>query len=111
KKIEPTVKRFARPVLEKSRALTVRGELTAEYLRSLGFKDVLVVVCPSMTMNGRGLQVSRPATSAECSAVTYTVQTNNPFGSDLVMDAESNFDATYMPQDLATLEFMLWGTG
>jgi len=110
KKIEPTVKRFARAVLEKSSALTVRGELTAEYLRSLGFKDVLVVGCPSMTMNGRGHQVSRPDTLAEGCPIAYNVQTNNPFGSDLVMDAESNFDATYMPQDLATLEFMLWGT-
>ena len=54
KKIEPTVRRFAKAVLEKSSALTVRGELTAEYLRSLGFKDVIVVGCPSMTMNGRG---------------------------------------------------------
>lgn len=110
KKIEPTVKRFARAVLEKSSALTVRGELTAEYLQSLGFKDVLVVGCPSMTMNGRGHQVIRPETLAKGSAIAYNIQTNNPFGSDLVTDAESNFDATYMPQDLATLEFMLWGT-
>lgn len=110
KKIEPTVKRFARAVLEKSSALTVRGELTAEYLQSLGFKDVLVVGCPSMTMNGRGHHVDRSETLAKGSAIAYNIQTNNPFGSDLVTDAESNFDATYMPQDLATLEFMLWGT-
>lgn len=110
KKIEPTVRRFARAVLEKSSALTVRGELTAEYLNSLGFKDVVVVGCPSMTMNGRGHFVNRPDSLARGSAIAYNLQTNNPFGSELVADAESKFDATYMPQDLATLEFMLWGT-
>ena len=110
KKIEPTVRRFAKAVLEKSSALTVRGELTAEYLKSLGFNDVIVVGCPSMTMNGRGHHVNRPDSLAQGSKIAYNLQTNNPFGSDLVTDAESNFDATYMPQDLATLEFMLWGT-
>lgn len=110
KKIEPTVRRFAKAVLEKSSALTVRGELTAEYLKSLGFKDVIVVGCPSMTMNGRGHFVNRPHSLSLGSAIAYNLQTNNPFGSELVTDAESKFDATYMPQDLATLEFMLWGT-
>jgi len=110
KKIEPTVRRFAKAVLEKSSALTVRGELTAEYLKSLGFNDVIVVGCPSMTMNGRGYRVDRPDTLEPGAPIAYNLQTNNPFGSELIGDAESNFDATYMPQDLATLEFMLWGT-
>lgn len=110
KKIEPTVKRFARAVLEKSSALTVRGELTADYLKSLGFKDVIVVGCPSMTMNGRGHRVDRDDSLPPGSAVAYNIQTNNPFGQQVLIDAESNYDATYMPQDLATLELMLWGT-
>ena len=110
KKIEPTVRRFARAVLEKSSALTVRGELTAEYLKSLGFNDVIVVGCPSMTMNGRGHKVDKPDVLKPGSPIAYNLQTNNPFGSELIMDADSNFDATYMPQDLATLELMLWGT-
>lgn len=110
KKIEPTVRRFAKAVLEKSSALTVRGELTAEYLKSLGFKDVIVVGCPSMTMNGRGHQVNKPDALPAESPIAYNLQTNNPFGAELIRDAEANYDATYMPQDLATLEFMLWGT-
>lgn len=112
KKMEPTVRRFAKAVLEKSSALTVRGELTAEYLTSLGFKDVIVVGCPSMTMNGRGHRVEKADALNPGSPIAYNLQTNNLFGSDLVADAdaENNFDATYMPQDLATLEMMLWGT-
>lgn len=110
KKIEPAVKRFARAVLEKSSSLTVRGELTADYLNSLGFKDVIVVGCPSMTMNGRGHRVDKPDSIEPGSPVAYNLQTNNPFGGSLISDAEMHYDATYMPQDLATLELMLWGT-
>ena len=110
KMIEPTVKRFARAVLEKSSALTVRGELTAEYLNSLGFKDVIVVGCPSMTMNGRGHRVDKADSIEPGASVAYNLQTNNPFGGSLISDAEFHYDATYMPQDLATLELMLWGT-
>lgn len=110
KRMEPTVRRFAKAVLDKSSALTVRGEFTAEYLTSLGFKDVIVVGCPSMTMNGRGHRVDKADGLNPGSSIAYNLQTNNPFGSDLVKDAENNFDATYMPQDLATLEMMLWGT-
>ncbi|WP_350269472.1 polysaccharide pyruvyl transferase family protein [Brevibacterium sp. CBA3109] len=88
----------------------MRGELTAEYLTSLGFKDVIVVGCPSMTMNGRGHRVDRADALTPGSSIAYNLQTNNPFGIDLITDAEANFDATYMPQDLATLEMMLWGT-
>lgn len=110
KQIEPTVRRFARAVLEKSSALTVRGELTADYLKSLGFKDVLVVGCPSMTMNGRGHRVEKADKLEPGSKIAYNVQTTNPFAGELIDDADRRFDATYMPQDSATLELMLWGT-
>ncbi|WP_413333815.1 polysaccharide pyruvyl transferase family protein [Brevibacterium sp. GP-SGM9] len=110
KRIEPAVKRFARAVLDKSSALTVRGELTAEYLKSLGFDDVLVVGCPSMTMNGRGHSVDKTASIEPGARIAYNLQTSNPFGAELIDDAEAKYDATYLPQDSATLELMLWGT-
>lgn len=40
--------------------------------------------------------------------IVYNLQTNNPFGGGFVPDTESRYDATYSPQDLATLELMLW---
>lgn len=110
KKIEPTVKRFASAVLDKSSALSVRGELTAEYLTSLGFKDVVVVGCPSMTMNGRGHRVEKNEPLNQGAAIAYNLQTNNPFAGDLIQDAEDHYTATYMPQDAATLEMMLWAS-
>ncbi|WP_084499481.1 polysaccharide pyruvyl transferase family protein [Brevibacterium album] len=110
RKMEPTIKRFARAVLNKSSALSVRGEKSAEYLRSLGFSDVEVIGCPSMTMNGPGHTV-RPSTSiSEGAPIAYNIETSNPFGAALIRDAEERFNAVYMPQDRATLEMLLWGT-
>src|SRR5699024_7376051 len=57
KAMEPTVKRFARAVLNGSSALSVRGEMTADYLVSLGFKDVVVVGCPSLALHGPGHRI------------------------------------------------------
>lgn len=110
KAMEPTVKRFARAVLNGSSALTVRGELTADYLTSLGFEDVLVVGCPSLTLHGPGHRVEVPAALDPGAPVAYSLETKDPFGGELIADAEASYDATYVPQEHGTLEMMLWGT-
>src|SRR5690606_27749609 len=43
-----TVKAFVAAVLDHGPSIGVRGELTADYLRALGFRDVEVIGCPSM---------------------------------------------------------------
>ena len=53
------MKAFVRAVLDHGPSIGVRGELTAEYLRSLGFRDVEVVGCPSMFAWGPDLRVER----------------------------------------------------
>lgn len=108
--MEPTIRRFARAVLNGSSALTVRGEMTADYLRSLGIEDVLVVGCPSLTLHGPGHRVEVPATLEPGSPIAFTLETRDPFGGDLVEDAERHYRATYIPQEHGTLEMMLWGT-
>lgn len=109
-RMEPTIRRFARAVLEKSSALSVRGELTAEYLKSLGFNDVVVVGCPSMTMNGPGYRVEIPDSLPRGASIAYNIEPLRPDGAALIADAEANYRATYFPQDEQTLEYMLWGT-
>lgn len=51
------VKDFVSAVLDKSASMSVRGEITAAYLKKLGFDERYVKVngCPSMYMNGRTL--------------------------------------------------------
>jgi len=108
--MEPTIKRFARAVLNGSSALTVRGEMTAEYLHSLGFKDVLVVGCPSLTLHGPGHRVETPERLEAGAPIAYNMETKDPFGGDLIADAEQHYRATYIPQEHGTLELMLWAT-
>ena len=110
KAMEPTVKRFARAVLNGSSALSVRGEMTADYLASLGFRDVEVIGCPSLALHGPGHRVEVPETLRHGAPIAYNLETKDPFGGDLVEDAEARYAATYIPQEHGTLELMLWAS-
>jgi len=57
--IKVSAKRFISAVLDKSAVIGVRGDCTAGYVRSLGFRDVEVIGCPSMFMNGATLASPR----------------------------------------------------
>ncbi|WP_375424990.1 polysaccharide pyruvyl transferase family protein [uncultured Friedmanniella sp.] len=110
KKIEKAAKAFCSAVLEKSSAITVRGEVTADYIRSLGFRDVLVIGCPSMTMNGRGHRVEvKPPSRLRRPRVAYNIQSSKDMLGALVADIEKSATASYFPQDIETLDMMLWG--
>ncbi len=52
KPMEPTVREFVTEVLNRSASVGVRGEFTEQYLNAMGFRDVEVIGCPSMFMNG-----------------------------------------------------------
>ena len=57
---DDAVKGFVKAVLNKSQMIGVRGEITAQYLSKLGFKegiDHTVIGCPSMYTFGRDLQI------------------------------------------------------
>lgn len=110
KAMEPTIKRFARAVLDGSSALSVRGEMTADYLNSLGFKDVVVVGCPSLALHGPGHSVDVPGTLGRGAPIAYNLETKDPFAAALVADAEQHYRATYIPQEHGTLEMLLWST-
>lgn len=57
---EDDTKNFVKAVLEKSPIIGLRGEFTAEYLKTLGFipeKDFTVIGCPSMYTYGDQLNI------------------------------------------------------
>ncbi|MDQ0849757.1 hypothetical protein QFZ65_001695 [Arthrobacter sp. B3I9] len=110
KPMEATVRRFAKAVLSKSSALSVRGERTASYLQSLGFNDVIVVGCPSMTMNGPGHVVHKNSSVLdEKSQVAYNIETSIDLLGDVIASNSDRYNMTYFPQDIKTMELMLWG--
>ena len=106
KPMEDSIRDFCAAVLDKSSHITVRGERTASYIRSLGFSDVLVIGCPSLTMNGPGHTVTNP-TFRSNARIAYNVETSKDIMADIVEQADKNFDARYFPQDIGTLEMML----
>lgn len=55
-----TVREFIKAILEKSNMVGVRGEITAQYLTNLGFKngtDHIAIGCPSMYTYGENLKI------------------------------------------------------
>lgn len=108
KPMEGTVKEFCRAVLKTSSHITVRGERTADYIRGLGINDVLVVGCPSMTMNGPAHQV-RELQTKERYNLAYNIESSKDLLGELIESIEKQHDATYFPQDMSTFEQMLWG--
>ncbi|WP_256102805.1 polysaccharide pyruvyl transferase family protein [Streptomyces sp. Ncost-T10-10d] len=57
KPMQPTVHAFVSAVLDRSASIGVRGEFTERYLRDMGFRDVDVIGCPSMFLNGNRIDI------------------------------------------------------
>lgn len=60
KTFDEDVKAFVNAVLDKSAMLGLRGEITGEYLKRLGYReeiDYTVIGCPSLYMNGDALKL------------------------------------------------------
>ncbi|MFJ8856820.1 polysaccharide pyruvyl transferase family protein [Streptomyces sp. NPDC102451] len=63
KAMEPTVREFVTEVLNRSASIGVRGEFTEQYLKNMGFRDVEVIGCPSMFMNGETFTIDKKSES------------------------------------------------
>ena len=59
KPLEASVRDFVSAVLDRAPSIGVRGEMTCDYLRGLGYRDVEVIGCPSMFLNGDRLRVEK----------------------------------------------------
>lgn len=106
--MENSIKNFCKAILARSSHITVRGEKTAEYIRSLGFKDVLVIGCPSMTMNGPGHSV-RSISPKRNYNIAYNIENLKDILGAVIDKADKEHSSTYFPQDIYTQELMLWG--
>ncbi|QBE48647.1 polysaccharide pyruvyl transferase family protein [Leucobacter triazinivorans] len=106
--IKPAVAAFCRAVLDKSDKITVRGETTATYIRSLGFNEVEVIGCPSLSRMGREFQI-HSGPSQFGSRLAYNVEVSKDLMGGLIERLESaGADLTYVPQDMKSLEMLVW---
>lgn len=111
KPMEPSVRTFVRAVLDRSPSIGVRGELTHDYLRGLGFRDVEVIGCPSFFLNGADLHVEkrRPVLDRDSRLAINVSPYVTSMGPVVAHHVERYPDLTYIAQDLDTLEMLLWG--
>ncbi|HET7027597.1 MAG TPA: polysaccharide pyruvyl transferase family protein [Candidatus Limnocylindrales bacterium] len=109
--IEPSVRAFVRAVLARSGSIGVRGELTETYLRGLGFRDVEVIGCPSMFLDGDRIAVEKRVAALDReSAVSINVSPYVRAMGEVVMSTYARYpNLTYVAQDIDTLALLLWG--
>ena len=111
KPIERSVRAFMRAALDRAPSIGVRGELTRDYLQGLGFRDVEVIGCPSMFVWGENLHVEKRVPVLERdSRVSLNVSPYvNAMGTVVTASVERYPNLTYVPQDLETLQLLVWG--
>lgn len=109
--MDDTVTRFVRAVLDRSPSIGVRGQFTASYLHHLGFKDVEVIGCPSMFLNGPDLptrQLDKPFDDSSLVAFNLTPKLDQ--AKRVAHDLVTRYPRlVYFPQNERELDLMLWG--
>ena len=109
--IEGSVRAFCTAVLDHSPTIGVRGEVTYDYLRGLGFRDVEVIGCPSMFFNGPDMAIAKrtPTLERDAALAINVTPYVKPMG-DIVMSHHARYpNLRYVAQDLASLQLLLWG--
>lgn len=109
-----TVSEFVKAVLKKSAMLGVRGEITAQYLKHLGYtqeKDFTIIGCPSMYLYGPKLPSKEPkAIGAESPvSVNFKIQISAKLNKFILSSAKQFAHYTYVPQGIDDLLLLYAG--
>lgn len=109
--VDANVARFLRAVMDRCASIGVRGEFTEDYVRRLGFKDVEIIGCPSMYLDGERIAVTKRTATLEGDAriainITPRVRSAGP----IVMSHLARYpNLTFVAQASETLELLLYG--
>lgn len=99
------VKSFMNAVLEKSACVGVRGEITGEYLKKLGYseeKDYTVIGCPSMYTNGSKINIKPLKLSAD-SMISFNSNPDTiPEAAQYVIDIMKKYPGSVYTAQLRT---------
>ena len=101
--LDAAVTAFMKAALKKSSIVGVRGEITAKYLKLLGFKeerDFTVIGCPSMYMWGKQLPVADIKELTPDSAISMNSKIELPqkFHDFMYKTSQQIEDHVYVPQ-------------
>lgn len=104
---------FFKAVLNKSAMIGVRGEITGDYLKKLGFipeKDYTVIGCPSFYTYGDSLKLKSNSLSKNSKmAYNNTVMAGNKVQEFLQKASERFQDSYYYPQKVEELKTLYLG--
>lgn len=107
------VKEFVKAVLDHSAKIGIRGEVTAAYLKKLGFReeiDFTVIGCPSMYTNGADLTVRQPRLSTDSRiSINASVVAPNNVNQFLRNVMRQIPDYYFLPQRLQELKMTFAG--
>ena len=108
-----TVKEFISAVLDKSAVIGVRGQITADYLNRLGFKEdthINIIGCPSMYLYADNLKIKNTKINSD-TVSSYNTQIFNNFNfSKYLYKQSNNFKKCFLiPQDKAELLYIYNG--
>lgn len=108
-------KQFIKEILGKSSMIGVRGEITADYMKKLGFieeKDFTVIGCPSMYMHGDHLELKEPRDLTPHSAVSVNRKINisKKLHRFIVRSSKLFENYMYVPQGIDDLKLLYTGT-
>ncbi len=110
---QATIK-FIKAVLKKSNLIGIRGEITAEYLKSLGFqeeRDFTVIGCPSMFLYGKNLPTPaiKELTPASSVSINSKISLSQKFHNFMERSRLQIPDYTYVPQVIDEIYRMYLG--
>ncbi|MBC9954302.1 polysaccharide pyruvyl transferase family protein [Leucobacter sp. cx-42] len=112
--VDEATKRFVGTVLDRSATVGVRGELTLEYLKSLGFNDgkVDVIGCPSTYDLGRDFTIEKPEITLDRdSRVAFNTSRAARGAGAFIRKVASEFPRSeFVGQQQDELSTLLWGT-
>ncbi|MYR39383.1 polysaccharide pyruvyl transferase family protein [Streptomyces sp. SID4944] len=113
KPMEQTVRQFVAAVLDRSASIGVRGEFTARYLADMGFRDVEVIGCPSMFLNGATFTLTKrqgPLTAESRIAVNGSHSAVRAHGLDaIIRRAHGRYPhLRFIGQNLLEAELLHW---
>lgn len=111
---DDSAKKFVKAVLEKSSIIGVRGEITAEYMRKLGFieeKDFTVIGCPSMYLHGDQVPLKEIKELTPQSKVSVNRKIDLPASlHQFIYESSQKFeDAMFIPQGIDDLRLLYAG--
>src|SRR5215212_6243479 len=108
--IEHAIRAFVRAALDRGPSIGVRGEMSADYLRGLGFRDIEVIGCPSMFVGGPALPAPRVAELAADARIVITISPYSVAMGPIVRANMARYpNLEYIAQDFESLALLLWG--